>query len=82
MENNLNIAIEYRWLLIPKHVRRKIQNTNIRSSLKGKRAPFYYVGQLNYVSHESSAPMDVLFKLQHPIPAQLLDYFGTRQRNV
>ena len=48
------------------------------ATIKGKSAPFYYVGKLIYVSHQGSAPMDVTYKLEQSLPNELVEYFGTR----
>jgi hypothetical protein len=38
----------------------------------GLATPYSYLGPCEYVSHEGSKPMSVIWKLAHPIPARLL----------
>jgi superfamily II DNA or RNA helicase/SOS-response transcriptional repressor LexA len=37
-------------------------------------SPFYYLGKVDYKSHQGEAPMNVIWKLQTPLPAALLNY--------
>jgi superfamily II DNA or RNA helicase/HKD family nuclease/SOS-response transcriptional repressor LexA len=41
----------------------------------GKASPFYYLGKLDYQGHHGEAPMSVTWKLQTPLPSELLSYF-------
>lgn len=43
--------------------------------LKGKAAPFYYLGKVNYQSHTGETPISVTWELITPIPDSLLEYF-------
>lgn len=43
--------------------------------ISGKGAPFYYCGKLIYISHSGSAPMDVDFELESPLPKALFEMF-------
>lgn len=42
----------------------------------GKAAPFIYCGEVEYQSHTSEKPMNVIWKLQAPLSSQLLGYFA------
>ena len=39
--------------------------------------PYYYLGPLEYESHEGSRPMSITWKLDVPMPARLLRSFQT-----
>ena len=41
----------------------------------GKASPFYYLGKLDYQSHQGEAPMSVIWKLQTALPTELLSHF-------
>ncbi|GAC08916.1 DUF3427 domain-containing protein [Paraglaciecola chathamensis] len=41
----------------------------------GTASPFYYLGKLDYQTHQGEAPMNVTWKLQKPLPTKLFDYF-------
>ena len=38
----------------------------------GRAAPYAFLGSAEYVSHEGSKPMSIVWRLQNPIPARLL----------
>ena len=38
----------------------------------GLASPYYFLGPADYQSHEGSRPMSIVWRLRHPIPAQLL----------
>lgn len=38
----------------------------------GKAAAYTYLGPANYVEHTGSRPMNIIWRLEHPIPAKLL----------
>lgn len=40
-----------------------------------KASPFYYLGKVDYQMHQGEAPMNITWKLQTPIPNQLLGHF-------
>lgn len=42
------------------------------NSEKGLSCPYYFLGAADYVSHEGSRPMSIIWRLHHPIPAHLL----------
>jgi hypothetical protein len=44
-------------------------------STAGTASPFYYLGKLDYQTHQGEAPMNVTWKLQKPLPTKLFDYF-------
>jgi hypothetical protein len=35
--------------------------------------PFTYLGQANYVSHESERPIKMVWRLDHPMPAEMFE---------
>ncbi len=37
----------------------------------GFTSPYYFLGPANYVKHEGSRPMSIIWKLEHPMPAHL-----------
>ncbi len=39
---------------------------------KGNASPFYFLGKANYVKHESSLPMSIIWKLEEPMPIHIL----------
>lgn len=39
-------------------------------------APFYFLGPANYVSHQGSKPISIVWELEHPIPAFLMRDVG------
>jgi superfamily II DNA or RNA helicase/HKD family nuclease len=41
----------------------------------GLTAPFQYLGPVEYVRHEGSRPMSIVWRLHHPLPAQSLRQF-------
>ncbi len=42
------------------------------NSERGLSCPYYFLGAADYVSHEGSRPMSIIWRLHHPIPAHLL----------
>ncbi|MEO1858865.1 MAG: DUF3427 domain-containing protein [Verrucomicrobiales bacterium] len=47
-----------------------------RAKIKGKGAPFTYCGEVSYLSHKGSGPMDVELGLVEPLPDELLRKFS------
>lgn len=48
-----------------------------KNKLQNKKgAPFIYCGAVDYTRHESEKPMNVIWKLQVPLPSELLRYFS------
>lgn len=43
--------------------------------IKGKASPFHYCGKVTYQDHRDGGPMNVDFKLENPLSAELFDYF-------
>lgn len=43
-----------------------------RKKVDGLAQPYYFLGPVNYVSHEGSRPMCILWELRYPLPAALL----------
>lgn len=43
-----------------------------RKEEQGTTAPYTFLGLANYVSHEGSRPMNIIWKLERPIPAKFL----------
>ena len=41
----------------------------------GKAAPFIYCGEVEYQSHTSEKPMNVIWKLKAALSVQLFSYF-------
>jgi hypothetical protein len=37
----------------------------------GSSAPFYYLGPCDYVAHNGNRPINITWKLRHPVPARL-----------
>ena len=37
----------------------------------GLAAPYVFLGPCEYVSHEASRPMSIVWRLRHPVPARL-----------
>jgi hypothetical protein len=33
--------------------------------------PFQFVGPVDYVRHEGSKPMSIVWRMQHPLPARI-----------
>lgn len=46
-----------------------------KSLANGLTAPFQYLGPVEYVRHEGSRPMSIVWRLQNPLPAQSLRQF-------
>jgi hypothetical protein len=42
-----------------------------RSLTSGRTSPYVYLGPCEYVSHEGSRPMSIIWRLQHAVPARL-----------
>jgi superfamily II DNA or RNA helicase len=42
-----------------------------RRSATGLSSPFYFLGPADYLSHEGSRPISIIWKLRHPLPAKL-----------
>ena len=45
-------------------------------SKNGLGAPYYFLGNVNYVSHEGSKPMNIIWELEIPMPAHLWQESG------
>lgn len=43
-----------------------------KNDIYGNTAPYTYLGTANYVSHNGSRPMNIMWKLDEPIPAKYL----------
>lgn len=39
----------------------------------GKAAPFMYLGKMNYVRHYGNRPVSIVWKLEDPMPAHILE---------
>jgi superfamily II DNA or RNA helicase len=42
-----------------------------KSNHSGMAAPYYFMGPADYVSHEGSRPISIVWRLQNPVPARL-----------
>jgi hypothetical protein len=47
-----------------------------RQSATGLSNPYYFLGAADYVSHEGSRPINIIWKLRHPLPAGLYRRFA------
>lgn len=43
-----------------------------QKKVDGLAQPYYFLGPVNYVSHEGSRPMSILWEMRYPLPAVLL----------
>jgi hypothetical protein len=41
-------------------------------TINGLTQPYYYLGPVDYVSHEGERPINIIWKLRHPMPASIL----------
>ena len=39
----------------------------------GKAAPYIYLGECDYVSHNGNKPVNIIWKLKHKIPAKYIN---------
>ncbi|MCA9154426.1 MAG: DUF3427 domain-containing protein, partial [Planctomycetales bacterium] len=42
-----------------------------RTLPSGLSAPYYFLGPCEYVSHEGSRPINIIWRLKYPVPARL-----------
>ncbi|HRK32046.1 MAG TPA: hypothetical protein PLD59_13325, partial [Tepidisphaeraceae bacterium] len=43
----------------------------VRKSNAGLSSPFFFLGPADYVSHEGSRPISIMWRLRRPLPAKL-----------
>lgn len=50
-----------------------------RTTENGVNAPYVFLGPVHYVSHSGSKPMSVKWRIEFPIPAQVMEWAGREQ---
>ncbi|QDU40943.1 type I restriction enzyme EcoKI subunit R [Maioricimonas rarisocia] len=45
----------------------------------GRTSPYVFLGPCEYVSHEGSTPVNIIWKLEHEVPARLVRVFATQR---